>query len=357
MKVLYVVPDTNRIGGVSRSIQRVVSHLKSEGVDVTLFCPDFEGENGTSKSEMMMMSDILKGTLMQEWTQRVIDKMTVLKPDLLVGYYGTSAAFSAVVAAKFLNVPSIACLRGNDINRDFFSTFHASKLNFVAQNANAITTVSTEMKDKVRAWLGVDSKFISNSVDKSLFYNHKQGVQECKKKWGLDSRQVVGLFGEFKPSRGIELLELLGEELKNVQTIIVGEVRHDIKNKLPEWVKVIPYIDEIEQLAVAYSMCDVVLQPSKYDGMPNVVLEAMACERTVLASPTGGIKDLINHGENGYLCATNDDWINNLKIVLSNNNHKLGVLARESVPEPSQEASQFLTLFSSVLKTNKVYHN
>ncbi|MFT5103998.1 MAG: hypothetical protein ACI86C_001659, partial [Candidatus Latescibacterota bacterium] len=31
MKILYVVPNPNRIGGVSRSIQRVVNHLKKNG--------------------------------------------------------------------------------------------------------------------------------------------------------------------------------------------------------------------------------------------------------------------------------------------------------------------------------------
>ena len=73
MKILYVVPNPNRIGGVSRSIQRVVSHLVDKGINAILFCPDFEAENRVVKSEMMMMQGLLTGTLMQEWTQRVID--------------------------------------------------------------------------------------------------------------------------------------------------------------------------------------------------------------------------------------------------------------------------------------------
>lgn len=352
MKVLYVVPNPNRIGGVSRSIQRVVNHLKSNNLDITLFCPDFEAENGVSKSEMMMMQQLLTGTMMQEWTQRVIDKMNIETPDLVVGYYGSSAAYCATVAANFLGIPVIACFRGNDINRDFFSSFHAPKLNFIAQHATAITTVSSEMKEKVRAWLGADAKFISNSVDKSVFYNRQEVVEEYKQKWNLDNRPVVGLFGEFKPSRGLELLDLLKEELQNVQTIIVGKVRNTIQKQLPDYVTVIPYIEQIEELAIAYSLCDVVLQPSKYDGMPNVVLEAMACERTVIASPTGGIKDLIIHDKNGYLCSTSEDWKNTLQLVLSKNDPNIGVQARKSVPEPSQEASEFLDLFSAVLKIN-----
>jgi len=353
MKILYVVPNPSRIGGVSRSIQRVIHHFKNKGVNATLFCPDFEAENGIAKSEMMMMQELLTGTMMQEWTQRVIEKIKIETPDLVVGYYGSSAAYCATAAAKFLNIPVIACFRGNDINRDFFSSFHAPKLNFIAQNANAITTVSSEMKQKVKTWLGAEAHFISNSVDKSIFYNKNKLAETHKQKLNLDSRLIIGLFGEFKASRGLEILEILKEELQNVQTIIVGKVRSSVQKKLPDYVTVIPYIDKTEELATKYSMCDIVLQPSKYDGMPNVVLEAMACERVVIASPVGGIKDLINHGENGYLCNTTQDWKNALKIVLAKKDINIGVKARKSVPEPSQEASEFLDLFSKVLSVNK----
>ena len=212
------------------------------------------------------------------------------------------------------------------------------------------------MKEKVKTWLGVESNFISNSVDKSLFYNREDLTNTYKQKWNLDHRPIIGLFGEFKASRGLELLDLLKEELENTQTVIFGEVRHSIQKKIPEWVTVVPYINQIEELSIAYSVCDVVLQPSKYDGMPNVVLEAMACERTVLASPSGGIKDLINHGENGYLCSTNDDWKKYLKLVLKNTNTNIGIMARKSVPEPKEEADKFTALFSLVLEKTTHKH-
>lgn len=354
MKIVYVVPDPNRIGGVSRSIQRMMHHLNSNGVEATLFCPDFEAQNGISKPEMMMMRDIFKGTHMQEWTQRVIEKLEAIEPDLVVGYYGSSAAFAATAAAKFLKIPCVACFRGNDINRDFFSPIYADRLRFVAQHASALTTVSSEMKDKVSVWLGADAQFISNSVDTSLFYRRKtEDVEAFKQRYDLDERPVVGLFGEFKPSRGMGILTVLESELKAIQTIIVGEVRNDIKSEMPDWITVIPYIEDVEELATAYSSCDVILQPSRFDGMPNVVLEAMACERTVLGSPTGGIKDLIQHGKNGYLCSTDEDWKNTLRQVLRAGDPNIGIEARKSVPNPNQEASAFLELFTSVLETTQ----
>jgi glycosyltransferase involved in cell wall biosynthesis len=51
---------------------------------------------------------------------------------------------------------------------------------------------------------------------------------------------------------------------------------------------------------------DVFVHPSLRDGMPNAVLEAMACEKTVIATPVGGVLDVIQDGVNGYFVNVND---------------------------------------------------
>ena len=48
-------------------------------------------------------------------------------------------------------------------------------------------------------------------------------------------------------------------------------------------------------------LCDVVLLPSVWDGMPNALLEAMACGRPVIASDAGGIAEVVEHGVSGLL--------------------------------------------------------
>ena len=51
---------------------------------------------------------------------------------------------------------------------------------------------------------------------------------------------------------------------------------------------------------------DVFVHPSLRDGMPNAVLEAMACGKAVIATPVGGVIDVIEDGINGWLVKVND---------------------------------------------------
>jgi glycosyltransferase involved in cell wall biosynthesis len=105
-------------------------------------------------------------------------------------------------------------------------------------------------------------------------------------------------------------------------------------------------------LCAAYTLCDLVLQPSIDDGMPNAVLEAMACERVVVASPVGGLLDLIQDGENGFLCERGR-WPATVLNLLSEC-PAIGAEARRRLPTPQQEALAFTQVFESVARSGAI---
>lgn len=74
--------------------------------------------------------------------------------------------------------------------------------------------------------------------------------------------------------------------------------------------------------------------PSFYEGHPKTLLEAMACGMPVIGTNSPGIRDIITHGENGWLCETDSESIRNaIRYLLDNPGlcKKLGENARKYV--------------------------
>jgi glycosyltransferase involved in cell wall biosynthesis len=346
MRLLYVVPNLRRIGGVSRSIGRMVDSLREEGHEVRVLAPD--PWDGVDPNPQQEARGSFLGTTMQHWTDCVLEEIERWPPDLLVGYYGGKGGFAAVAAARLTGLPAVVCLRGNDVNLDFFGTMNSHLVSFAIAHADAVTVMSNEMRHKVARWFGADSTYIPNSVDTDLYRPNPEGAARLRQEWEIGDGPVVGLFGEFKPAKGLNVLAGLGETLAGATTLLVGEVRMESRRDVPSWVRAIPYISDRETLCAAYSLCDLVLQPSKHEGMPNTVLEAMACERVVVASPAGGLSDLIRDGETGFL-ARREEWPRIVRHLLAEPRPEVGVAARRAVPTPADERRAFRAVFEEVL--------
>lgn len=88
-------------------------------------------------------------------------------------------------------------------------------------------------------------------------------------------------------------------------------------------------------LVLLYSAADVFIAPSRQDNLPNTVMEALACGTPCLAFNIGGMPDLIDHRENGYLATPFDtsDMAAGLNWILEDHSRRraLSDSAREKV--------------------------
>lgn len=96
--------------------------------------------------------------------------------------------------------------------------------------------------------------------------------------------------------------------------MIVGDVRagedkqvfDELQSSIPNPKIILTGYVSNHDLPSYYSVVDVLVHPSMRDGPPNVLLEAMACEKAVIATAVGGVLDVLNDCENGRIVAVND---------------------------------------------------
>ena len=106
-------------------------------------------------------------------------------------------------------------------------------------------------------------------------------------------------------------------------------------------------------LALAYSAADVFVAPSIQDNLPNTVLESIACETPVVAFSIGGMPDLIESGQTGYLAQSfdTDDLARGIRWVLTTDK-PLGKQARAIAEQRfglTKQAVAYRDLFESLL--------
>ena len=126
---------------------------------------------------------------------------------------------------------------------------------------------------------------------------------------------MIGFIGRMNFEKGFEnfldSLPAILESDKNLKIVIVGDgpLKHLIpkkvsKEQLENNVKIENWIPH-EDLPRIYNNLKLLIIPSYTEGLPNVLLEAMACGTPVLATPVGAIPDIIKDGETGYVMENN----------------------------------------------------
>lgn len=107
-------------------------------------------------------------------------------------------------------------------------------------------------------------------------------------------------------------------------------------------------------LTLVYAAADIFVAPSIEDNLPNTVLEALACGTPCVSFDIGGMSDLIEHQQNGYLAKPFDisDLANGIAWVLARERHqKLCDRAREKVEQFTSQlqAERYATLYQELL--------
>ena len=233
------------------------------------------------------------------------------KVDVVLGSWAYPDGFAAILAAKLLGVPCVVKLHGSDINAIAQLPGPRRLLRWALPKATRVVAVSRALADATVA-LGVSRDRISivmNGVDASLF--HPRDRAAARAELGLTHAPLAVYVGNLKEDKGV--LDLAAAwarvtaEMPEARLVVVGggPARAALEAALGDTARVIGP-QPLDRIPVWMAAADVLTLPSHAEGTPNVVLEALASGRRVVATNVGGIPDLITSDELGALVSPRD---------------------------------------------------
>ena len=174
----------------------------------------------------------------------------------------------------------------------------------VIVNAEAVRRLYT------MRWRVPESKMvlIRNGIDLSIFLPGDK--RAARARFGLPQQAlVIGGAGRLDPQKGFSILleatsEVLGKHPEAVVAIAGegpehGPLREQIARLgLGDHARLLGHVQD---MAGFMSAMDVFALPSLWEGLPHVVMEAMACERPVVAARVGGVEELVQDSATGIV--------------------------------------------------------
>ena len=237
-----------------------------------------------------------------------------LKPDLVINFTIKPNIYGSI-SAGLLGIPSISVITGLGyvFIRESWLTKFVKLLYWLAFRFNrAVVFLNSEDLNTLRN-ISKEKSFLIESEGIDIKHFDSTLCKETKKD------EFTFLFvGRLLTDKGIyELIrafEKLKKEKPKVKLIIVGSPDEGnpnsvSKGELEKWVKegLIEWHGFQEDVRPFYCMADCVVLPSYYrEGVPRVLLEAMAMEKPIITTDSPGCKNVCIDGVNGFLVKPKD---------------------------------------------------
>lgn len=215
------------------------------------------------------------------------------KFDVVHAHYSLTAFVVSMANAK----PLVVSLMGSDVKKGLIYRLIIQVFAFLF-SWKFIIVKSEDMKSSLKI---NKAKVIPNGVDLKRFYEKDQ--IECQKKLGWDSEKKHILFPAniTRPEKNFQLLDNARKKLKD-SNIEVHWFNNVPNEDTPYW----------------YNAADVVVMTSLWEGSPNAIKEAMACNRPIVSTRVGNVEWLLGNTKGCYFPEfSTDDCAAKIRMALA----------------------------------------
>jgi glycosyltransferase involved in cell wall biosynthesis len=191
--------------------------------------------------------------------------------------------------------------------------------------------------------------------------------QQARSILGLSLNAKIILFGAVSatsaPRKGFQFLEQALRQLRKesnvdeAELVIFGASQPINPPDLGFKINYLGRLNDDITIALVYAAADVFVAPSVEDNLPNTIIESLACGTPCVSFDIGGMPDLIEHQQNGYLAKSFDidDLARGIAWVLadSERHQQLSHRSREKVEREfssNLQAHRYTTLYQELIK-------
>lgn len=265
--------------------------------------------------------------------------INLYKPDVLHAHYATSYGLVGALS-KFH--PYVISAWGTDVMKFPQKNFiNKSVLKFNLKKADAICATSFTIKDYLKPVTDKPVNVIPFGINPDVFK-----PKEVEGPFATNDF-VYGLIKSFEKIYNIDVLIKCFARLKSkhsalsIKLLLVGEGSES--DNLKQIVRDLNLENDVvftgrvpfSEISTYYNMLDVLVNISEYESFGVSVIEAMACEKPVIVTNTGGLKEIVENSNFGSLIELGDEMqlIHEMEKYLLDENltKRIGKQAREKV--------------------------
>lgn len=318
-------------GGTRRHLSDLVTHLDTASFDITVICstlrdPAFLEDIETYRS---LGIEVIEVPMVRHISPLRDAKALVLilrhlrrRKPALVHTHSAKAGFLGRAAARLAAVPSVVHtphvfpfqMAGGRLKKCFYFLIEA----WAARWTDSIVCVCPTEKRVARRWhLAPEHKLrvIENGIDVAALETLTDERRSIADQLGFaPGDPLVGMAGRFVLQKGqrdlVQAAAHVVGEFPDARFVLIGE--GDLVSDVQGLIQRLDLggncfiLPSRARLSSFYAALDVVVLPSLWEGLPYVLLEAMALEKAIVATTVGGIPDLISEGRTGLTVPPQD---------------------------------------------------
>lgn len=293
------------------------------------------------------------------------------QPHIIHAYDATPDGYASLLLKRRYHLPLVCSLLGADINvYPYYKPLTYKLTQKVVAEADQLVAVSWALKEAVEALAQPkrEIRVIYMGCDTEVFRPNEAAREQVREFLGISAHEMIILFvGRLVEAKGIfELIEAFSQiQSRYPQThlVFVGDDRDRAKlevqvkqkklDRAIHFVGVRPH----SEMPTWLNAADLLVLPSHNEGLPNVVVEALACGIPVIATNVGGIPEVVEDKKSGLLIDTGDvdSLISAIESLLQDKEKRkeMGAYGRSSIEQKfswSRSAKALKELYDEIFR-------